>query len=311
MDPSNPIKVQSDPTDTTHITLCSVCVATYKRPQLLENLLTSLKNQFLPENIRMEVIVVDNDPEESAQAIVKKFKSSTSVRYHYFTQPAKNISLTRNLAVGKASGEYILFIDDDEVASPQWLHHSLSALTSSGADGVFGPVIPNFNPQTPPWMQQSGLYYRAGLITTANCMVKASLLKTREALFDPRYGITGGEDVHLFHKLQNQGYRFEYCQEAEVTEYIPPNRTKQGYLFRRGLKGGNSYSRRAIEFAGDKHFCLRVFMIAKGFAAMLLSLALTTIFLPSALHRTRWLVKFASNLGKSLAAFGWYYQGYR
>jgi hypothetical protein len=44
-----------------------VCIATFKRPALLERLLRDLLAQQLPDGVSMHIIVVDNDVDESAR----------------------------------------------------------------------------------------------------------------------------------------------------------------------------------------------------------------------------------------------------
>ena len=67
--------------------LCSICVATYKRPFLLEKLLNSLYLQNLPQDINIEIIVVDNDIDKSAISIVCKFNNSDRIKISYYNQP--------------------------------------------------------------------------------------------------------------------------------------------------------------------------------------------------------------------------------
>ena len=101
--------------------LLSICIATFKRPGLLKILLESLKNQILDKEISLEILIVDNDKNETARKVVEEFKNNERIKYVYMVQPEKNISLTRNLAVAKVNGEYLLFIDDDEYASKNWV----------------------------------------------------------------------------------------------------------------------------------------------------------------------------------------------
>lgn len=299
--------------------LCSVCIATFQRPLLLSKLLASLEKQVLPEGVVVEGIVVDNDPRKSAEPIVADFHGTERIRFSYFHQPVKNISLTRNTAVEKASGKYLLFIDDDEVAPPDWISRLMGAVEQFAADGVFGPVMPEFHPLTPQWMRRRELYYEPMLTTgerainqwTNNCIVRAAIMKRMEQPFDPEYGLSGGEDVHLFERLERQGARFTYCREGWVSEYLPPQRTTLKYLFSRGLKGGHGHTRRKIDFAGRKHLPLRFFMVAKALTYGAASLVFMVIFLPNDFRRTYWLKKFAANLGRFLAAFGWKYQPYK
>lgn len=317
METSNQFLSRIDQGKNDDAVLCSVCIATYRRPSLLEKLLGSLDNQVLPQGVAMEIIVVDNDADKTAEPIVRKSQHMSRNRLSYFNQPLKNISLTRNMAVEKASGEYILFIDDDEVASPQWVTHLMKTMDAYDADGVFGPVIPELSPETPPWMRD--LFYRYSSTTggkaeskwTGNCILKASVVKEMREPFDPRYGITGGEDTHLFDRLEHQGARFVFCQEAWVSEYLPPSKTRPSSLFLRGLKGGNLHTRRVIEFAGAKRTPVRLFMIGKALAFGTTSLALMIGQFPISIHRAQWLMKLGSNIGRFLAAFGWHYKGYR
>ncbi|TFG60983.1 MAG: glycosyltransferase family 2 protein [Deltaproteobacteria bacterium] len=125
---------RTDPASKEGRILFSACVCTYRRPDLLGKLLDSLEAQVLPEEVDLEVVVVDNDPGRSGAPIVRRFTDTGRTRFSYFVQPVKNISLTRNVSVRNASGEYLLFIDDDEVAPPNgwnacWAHWAPSAPT--------------------------------------------------------------------------------------------------------------------------------------------------------------------------------------
>ena len=299
--------------------LCSVCIATFRRPLLLSKLLASLETQVLPEGVVVEVIVVDNDPGKSAEPIVADLHGTEQIRFSYFHQPVRNISLTRNMTVEKASGKFLLFIDDDEVAPPEWISRLVGAIERFAVDGVFGPVMPEFHPLTPQWMRRRELFYdpmqttgeRAVDTWTNNCIVRAAIMKKMGQPFDPDYGITGGGDPHLFERLELQGARFTYCREGWVSEYLPPQRTSPRYLFSLGFKGGHGHTRRKIDFAGKNHLPLRCFMVAKALIYGTASLGFLVIFLPNAFRRTYWLKKFASNLGRFLAAFGWKYQHYK
>ena len=300
--------------------LCSVCIATYRRPQLLKALLQSLENQELYEKTDLEVIVVDNDPDASAEKIVGHYIENGRFFYRYFKQPEKNISLTRNMAVEQAAGDYITFIDDDERADPKWIYYLIHAINKYEADGVFGKIAPDFNPETPKWMRRRELFYpppgEAGQISvmtrTGNCLLKASLIKHLSQPFDPQYGLTGGEDTHLFERLDRTGARFVNCPEAVVYEFIPPSRTRVSYLFRKGLRSGNGHTQRVFAFAEKHHkLAIRAFMLAKSLCYGSISVMMMGVCSPSAYHRTRWLIRLASNIGRFLAVFGWRYRLYK
>ena len=92
---------------------CSCCINTFARPDLLKKLLVSLHKQKLPADVELEIIVVDNGPNQKGEKVVEGVNKLYTNKIKYFIQPEKNISLTRNIAVQNSTGEYILFIDDD------------------------------------------------------------------------------------------------------------------------------------------------------------------------------------------------------
>lgn len=288
--------------------LCSICIATYKRPLLLEKLLNSLLLQNLPDEIELEIIVVDNDSEKSAKPSFEKFRSIEKIKFYYYSQPLKNISVTRNLAVDKAQGEYLLFIDDDEIASPNWIKFLVKTIKQYNVDGVFGRVISHFSENTQEWIKKSYIFNRPSPPTgttaiftrTGNCIIKSALLKNIPGPFDPSYGITGGEDTHLFGKLKRNGAKFINCYEAWVSEFQPPSRTQAIYLIKRAFFTGNLFTRRKLE-ASNNRISVRLYLAFKAFIYIIISMLLAFLMLPNKHWRTHWVTKIASNLGHILA----------
>jgi succinoglycan biosynthesis protein ExoM len=297
-----------------------VCIATYKRPQLLDRLLTSLEDQELPGNVVLEIVVVDNDFDGSAAAVVAGHGDREQMTFRYFLQPTKNISMARNTAVSNARGTYLLFIDDDEDADRNWTGALLDAAAQYRADAVFGPVFPAFDNEAPEWIRKGGPLFGGTIPRTAtgteavatwtgNCLVKASILIGVPGPFDPEYGNTGGEDTELFNRLRRKGARLIYCNEARVFEHWPLARTRLPYLLSRGLKGGNSHTRRVIALAKRKG-SVRLAMLVKAVAFGSLSLALSILTLPSRVWRTYWQMKVAANVGRFMAVVGQHYRSY-
>ena len=297
---------------------CSICVATYRRLDMLEKLLKSLLDQDIDAAVTFEIVVVDNDHLKSAEMVVRRFMLTADRPLRYFCQPERNISLARNLAIEKSLGEYVVFIDDDEIAPPRWLYHLFTTMRGSDVDGVIGAVMPVFNDDTPAWMRNRELFYGRlpetganGPKYTSNAIVKASLLKKLDGPFDPAYGISGGGDTHLFDRLEQIGGRFIFCREAFVDEFLPPGRTRIGYLFQRNVKGGNTHARRAIEFSGKRRQWVRFFLAIKAVIYGSISFLAMLVTLPMKLKSVFWMGRFASNVGRMMAVLGIVYKNYR
>lgn len=299
-------------------TLYSVCIATYKRQELLKQLIESLFNQNLPPEVEIEIIVVDNDPEKTAEKIVRSFAEKNIFEIRYYLQEIKNISLTRNMAVANASGEYILFIDDDEIADENWICSLIAAQKKYNADGVFGTVLSRFDKGVPESIRTSEIFNRpspptgseAMFMRSGNCLIKSSLLKNTPGPFAEEYGLTGGSDTHLFGQLKKQGARFITSAEAKVSEYIPPERANLKYLFLRSLRTGNNYTRRLIEFTENGRLIKRIMYTLKAVVFELVSLVMFIMTAPIQKLRMHWYIKIASNLGHILGAWGIYFNVY-
>jgi len=255
----------------------SICVATYRRPEGLARLLDSLERLKVPAGIRLEIIVVDNDRDESAASIVQSLSCSVG-SIHYCVEPKRNIALARNRALSEASGEWILFIDDDEVAEEDWLAEHLNLVERESCDGAFGPVLPRFEAPKAGWIDidtffamrrhPTGTVLDRADLRTGNAIVRRRLAV--EFLFDPAFGRTGGSDSELFGRMLAAGARFLWCDEARVAEFVPPARRRFGYLAQRAFRGGCVYTRLARSGTSSDSVgrFLRAVVVICGFAAL-------------------------------------------
>jgi len=295
----------------------SICIATYRRPGRLAELLDDLTRQeYLPD----EVIVVDNDAGGSARAAVEQCRAQCPpFALHYDIQPLKNIALTRNRTVELAQGDWLAFVDDDERAPPGWLAQLLDCAGRTRADGVLGPVVPLVPPQAPAWIRKGRFYDWARLPTGAlvppnrlrfgNLILRGALLRGATPPFDPAYGLTGGEDGDLLTRLAQRGALLRWCDEAIVTEPVEAARLSLGWLLRRALRGGQDFARHSL--AGRYGRSGRPALLARALLQALLALLLAVLLLPLGRHRAvRWLTRASANLGKLSVFCGWHYREY-
>jgi succinoglycan biosynthesis protein ExoM len=301
----------------------SVCIATYKRPDLLKKLLISIINQKNIDNFDIELIIVDNDIKRSSKHTVNKIKDfiqgSSRISLIYDTQPEKNISLTRNKTLELATGEFIFFIDDDEYADELCIYNHIQVFKNFDADVTFGNVLPYFDKNVPKFIKDSMPFYRINNISgeqtkyfiTGNTFVKASSIKSLFAFFDPEYGLTGGSDNEFFHRLKNSGAKLLSSSDSIAYEFIPKERANIKWLIKRVFRTGNNYTRTLILSSDKKSFYLKITQLIKGIlqAGVALLLALVFIWHPS--KSFNWFLKSVSNISKPFAVFGYYPQEYK
>jgi len=298
----------------------SLCIATYRRPERLAAVLFDLTRQT---RIPDEVVVVDNDAAETARPIVEaRVNAGSPFPIRYAVQPQKNISLTRNKTVELATGDWLAFIDDDERAPLPWLAQLMDAAERYQADGVLGPVNPVVPSTAPDWIRRGHFYefprMHTGLVIPpnrlrfGNVLVKASWLRKNVAPFDPSLGLTGGEDGDLLARLQQQGARIVWCDEAIVNEPVEPSRLSLQWLLARAMRGGQDFARHAmVGRYGEMSVVRRVNFFTLALVQALAAASLAMVTWPLGLHHSvRWLTILSANLGKLSAMWGWHYREY-
>lgn len=282
----------------------SVCICSYKRPELLAITLTSIAAQRSDDEFAFSVIVVDNDPSRSAEAVIR-FGCEPAVQITYLAEPNRSISLARNKGVEHATGEFIAFIDDDEFAEEDWLLHLYRTLQSHRAAGVLGPVKARYGDGTPDWVKKAGLFVRPEHKTgyamrwqecrTGNVLFRRDIIDGVDPVFRPEFA-TGGGDVDFFRRMMAAGHTFVWCDEAVVHEWVPPSRWKRSVLVKRALlRGKNSWK----QADGRWWSLLKAIVAVPAYA-----LALPVLQIAGHHLFMRYALKLCDHVGRLLAVVG-------
>lgn len=237
---------------TTRDASVTVCICTYKRPHLLRRLLRALDLQQAAGRFCYSIVVSDNDDQESAREVVAQFTAASSMAVTYCVEREQNIALARNRALAHARGDYIAFIDDDELPGEDWLVTMLQACQRFDADGVLGPVRPFFEEPPPLWLVRSKLCerpeYPSGTsldwrqTRSGNVLFRRRIVDGIDVPFRREFG-NGGEDQDFFRRMMQRGHRFVWCSEAPVYEVVPPERRRRRYFLKRALRRGQNERR--------------------------------------------------------------------
>ncbi len=171
----------------------------------------------------------------------------------------------RNRAVAEAKGDYVLWIDDDMLADPDWLAEYAAAFQRWPEATLLGGTISPWFEGTPPrWLQRiwrrvsSAFAIRefgddvAPLSETnlpyGNWAARTSEL--RRYPYNPHLGrnagsLLGGEEVDVILRLLSDGAKGYWIPQARVRHLVPKSRQTVDYLraYFRGL--GESQGREA------------------------------------------------------------------
>lgn len=283
----------------------SVCICTFKRPGLLADLLQKLILQATNGKFTYSITIVDNDADESGRATVEQFKDKTAQRILYVVEPTQSIALARNKAVANATGDYIAFIDDDELPIDTWLLELYATLLESKANGVLGPVKPHFPMMPPQWVLKAGIFdrpnsrdYPSGMVLhwsqtgTGNALIQRHVLEKVEGPFRLAFG-SGGEDLDFFQRAMDSGNVFVWCAGAIAYETVPVERTRVLFQLKRALLRGKV----SLSTSSGNLFGIMKSVVACGLYTILLPVSLVIgrhLFL-------KCLIRDCDHLGKLMA----------
>jgi GT2 family glycosyltransferase len=228
-----------------------ICIPCFRRPQHLRLTLQSLSRQRTGR--RFAVVIVENDADgRESLAVAADMFQRDRLRGLCVVEPRQGNCQAINAAFETAletfpAAKHVLMIDDDEIASPDWLQRMLHAAEVTGADVVGGPVWPDFDdgpnrdlrhhPAFRPAYDRSGpvpVIYGCG-----NCLIARSVFaQLGLPAFDLRFNFLGGGDTDFFVRCREAGMTFHWVAEAVITETVPRGRTSPTWLALRGLRIG-------------------------------------------------------------------------
>jgi len=207
------------------------------------------------ETPAVNIVVVDNDPEGPMRSLCTEMATEVRWPLRYVVEPRRGIPQARNRSVHEAGAvDFIAFIDDDEVPSPNWLEQLLLVQRAYQADVVAGAVFPRYPEGARSWIVNDsffeGLHYETGTpiryFATNNLLVRAAMLRDLLGPFDERLALTGGSDMMLARQLHRKRCTMIWAEEALTYESIPASRLQARWILQRAFRYGMTFSRTEV-----------------------------------------------------------------
>ena len=112
--------------------MISVIVPVYNVEEYLEECLNSIQHQTYTD---IEVILVNDGSRDGSKEICERYCQQDS-RFHLINQENKGLSGARNRGMTESKGEFITFVDSDDVIKDDMLEQLLKHMTSEEMDIV-------------------------------------------------------------------------------------------------------------------------------------------------------------------------------
>jgi glycosyltransferase involved in cell wall biosynthesis len=193
------------------------------------------------------IVVIDHNPDLLARA--RRELAAVVIP----NAGARGASGARNTGVAHSRGEVVVFLDDDVVATGNWLSRLLAHFTDPGVVGVGGRLDPLWATARPRWFPGEfgwtiGVSYTGMPERTARVRnVWASNMAVRRAAFDAAGGfredfgkvgaVSRPEDTDLCMRVD--GGAWLYDPDSAVSHRVPPQRARFRYFLTRCYHEGH------------------------------------------------------------------------
>jgi glycosyltransferase involved in cell wall biosynthesis len=246
-----------------------VCICTHNPdPELFSIVLRALANQTLA-NSEYRVWAIDNASEPPLAMSDFALLTSAGVECKLLSAPQLGLIYARNVAIDATDSEWLIFVDDDNELSENYLETVVAIIAKHPEFGCFGGklLLPS-DTKYPQWMQVMLPYLGikdVGDIEMAECVnywgeweppgagfiIRRAVLESFQKRLAARsetfvlgrqgQGLLSAEDSAIARGAYDLGLYCAYQPQLKLIHHIKPHRLKFSYLMRLLYGHGRSY----------------------------------------------------------------------
>lgn len=211
----------------------SIIVITFNNLEYTKLCLESIvKNTEYPN---YEIIVVDNASHDGTIEFIKDYKNNRNNVFLITNDKNLGFAAANNLGVNASRGEYIVFLNNDTIVTPGWLHKLYQHLVKSPSVGMVGPVTNAIGNEAKIEVDYteladinyfaakreekfSGVTFNIRVLALYCCMISRELFDQIGGL-DERYHIGMFEDDDLALKIEQEGLNLICAEDVFIHHF--------------------------------------------------------------------------------------------
>lgn len=250
----------------------TIAIPTYNGEKRLPLVFEKLRSQTGTEEIAWEVLVVDNNSSDATAAIVEQFRQEWpgEIPLRYVFEKEQGLAFAREKAVTEANGEFVGFLDDDNLPTSNWVAAAYQFGKQNPQAGAYGGCILGDFEVAPP--ENFGriasflaivdrgdrpLQYRvekkilppgAGLVVRTLAW-REQVPKTLALVGRNTQKMFASEDIQVLRYIQQGGWEIWYNPAMVIYHRIPQHRLQKSYLMKLCFGvGASSYPIRMLKY---------------------------------------------------------------
>lgn len=222
----------------------TIQLCTYNRAPLLERVLDACFEQTVG-NDAYEIVLVNDGSTDSTPEVIARAQARATCRFEVVNQVNSGLAKGRNAGIARASGERIIFIDDDVLPLPNFVEEHLRSHDAHPKAIVRGGAInvESFDDLPPPvWSIRN---YSGNFFWTTNVSVPLATIRAIGG-FNESFSEYGWEDIDVGLRLRFGGVRAVFNPQALAYHYKP--RPRSGNV-EKMVRQARAQARTAVQLA--------------------------------------------------------------
>lgn len=226
----------------------TVALCTHNHADRLARTLVDLVELKSPE-APWEFLIIDNGCSDGTPELLSHHNWPDGWRVRVVREETLGLSNARNRAIAEAEGDYIIFMDDDETADPDWLCTYERLILDKQPDAFGGRIRVLFEDMRPPWLTDELLGFLGELHRFETI---APLTEPGTSFFGGNFGVrrsacttvggfdtmlgrkgsdnTGGEEVDFYRRLLSAGFKVWWVPDAVIYHRIQAAKLNRRYF---------------------------------------------------------------------------------
>jgi glycosyltransferase involved in cell wall biosynthesis len=295
----------------------SIIICSYNRASYISDALTSLYVQSSGLD-NFEVIIVDNNSTDNTKEVYAQWRqTNTNGQFTFISEMQQGASFARNTGAAIAKGEWVCFMDDDAVATTDYVKNIIKHIQDQPfIVGFGGRIIPKYIPGEPKWMS----YYVSSLVGNFDYAPTAcafengkypleSNMIVKKSVYDQIGGFNvnlpgvvgtlriGGEGKELFYKIIALGHTIYYDPSICVHHVVEVKKLTSEYMYRVASGIGRGEKTRTLNISNGAYLMKILEYLLKLGAGIILGIKYAIQLTPS---KTWPIIKFRIDTIKGL-----------
>lgn len=249
----------------------SVIICCYNSALRIQQTLEALSKQEYKQQTPWEIVLVDNNCNDGTPDIAEAIWASygCEISFTIVKENQPGLGHARRCGVAAALYSIVIFCDDDNWLSPNYVQHVYELMQFDQSIGAYGGMgIPVFETEEPYWFYMFSEAYALGaqdiygerdkifnLYGAGLAVQKKLLQKFYESGFKPllsgRIGknLSSSEDTEITYAFVLMGYKLAYSGDLKFFHYLPKDRLQLEYLKKLFVAFGNDGPIRNLYYA--------------------------------------------------------------